>query len=97
MPLVFLYNWRELLSIAYHQKLHSAERLVVASVAAQSHIHCIKQVGPDHRDLVYNEEVKGTDDLHPILSEAAKTLRCLILGKKFLYIWKIWAQRELKE
>ena len=88
---IFLHDRGELLCITDHQELYSSEGPVIASVSSQSHVDCVKQVCPDHRNFIDYKEVKSADYLHSLFSKTAVTLRSLVFCYKFLYVRKIRA------
>ena len=49
---------RQLPQVAEHGELHAAEGLVVAPVQAQRLVDAVHEVGPDHGDLVDDQEVQ---------------------------------------
>lgn len=56
-------NGRQLLYVANHKQLHTAERDVRVSDVSQSVVNLVEEVGPDHAYLVDDEEFECSDDV----------------------------------
>ena len=59
-PFFYFRDGGELVYVANHQQLHSAERLVVVAHSSHHGINGVEQVGAHHRYLVDDEQVDGT-------------------------------------
>ena len=63
LALAFLHHRGELVHITNHKELHPAEGLVVTAEKPEGHIHCIKDIGPHHRNLVNDKQVESPEYL----------------------------------
>ncbi len=62
--LVFiLHNRSKLLKIADHQQLYSAKRQVAVLVPPKGGIDGVEGIGPDHTDLIDDEQVEAFDNV----------------------------------
>ena len=95
--LILLHDGRKLLSISDHQQLDTSERKVIATVAPECSVNSIQQIRPDHRYLVYDQQIECADDLLTFLAKTPVTVRHLILRNEFRNIRQIWTQRELEK
>ena len=74
LPFLRLGHRGKLMQIAYHEQLHSAKGLGAAAVPPQGCVHGIQQVGPDHADLVDNQEVQALNDVLFLLADPEAAL-----------------------
>jgi len=68
--------------VADHQELHSAKGLLGAAISSQNAVNAIKQVGPDHADLIDNQEIKAPDDVLFLFAEPVLAGMGLAAGNK---------------
>ena len=60
-------HWCQLLQIAYHQELHTAERQVVAlAVLAKHRVDGVEQIAAHHTDFIDDQQVDASDDVSPL-------------------------------
>ena len=59
-PFVLSRHRRQLLYVAYHQKLHASKCLVAATHFSQHCVDSIEEVGTHHTYLIDDEEVEAT-------------------------------------
>ena len=59
LPLLVLHNRRQLTEVAYHEQLHTTERLVAVTAEPQHVVNRIEHIGTHHAYLVYHEQVDG--------------------------------------
>ena len=56
------HHGRELLQVAYHEQLHTPERLRTVTETTEHGVDGIEEVGTHHTDLIDDKHVKGGDD-----------------------------------
>jgi hypothetical protein len=61
-PLLVPDHGCQLLKVADHEQLHSAERFRAVAKAAQNVVHAVQKVGAHHADLVDHQQVEALDD-----------------------------------
>ena len=69
LPLLVPHHGRQLLQVAYHQKLNPAKRLPAIPITPQHGIHRIQHVCPHHADLVDDQEVDAAHDIDFLLTK----------------------------
>lgn len=57
-------HWCQLLQIAYHQELHTAERKVVTLAVLTKHgVNGVEQIAAYHTDFIDDQQVDASDDV----------------------------------
>ena len=82
------------MQIPDHEQLHTAKRLIIATVPAQDRIHGIQQVGPHHADLVNHQQIKAFDNPFFFFAESEQALPALFIG---LTARNKWAKGQLEK
>ena len=60
-PIFLLYHGRQLVQVANHQQLHSAEGLRVVTIAPQHIVDRIEQIRPHHADFIDYQQFETAD------------------------------------
>jgi len=95
-PVLFFHHGSQLLQVAYHQELNTAERFRAITIPTQYSINCIQLIGTYHTDFIDHQQVHTTDNIDFFFSEFMKTLlsrikcafrnvRCEVQLKKGVY------------
>ena len=87
-------HWCQLLQIAYHQELHTAERQVVAlAVLAKHRVDGVEQIAAHHTDFIEDQQVDASDDVSLEFAELIAFLFATSEG----CTRNIWRKRKLEE
>ena len=68
------HNGCQLGQVAHHEQLDTTKGLVAVAVTAQHGIDGVEQVGPDHGNLVDDEQVDGGNDFALLAAEVVLAL-----------------------
>ena len=88
---------RQLVYVADHQQLYTAERAAVATIAPEGGVDSVEQVGSHHRNLVDDKQLERAYDAHFGLVQPLAGFGHLIFGDQLFDVGKVGVERQLEE